>query len=235
MKVAVLNYCGTVGKTTLAAHLLKPRLADSIMLSIESINDDVSTLGLESEKFKGGKFIDVYKKLLVEDNCILDVGASNIEEFLDRMIKFQDSHEELDLFIVPVTPGQKEQRETVTTITALVKIGVPSEKIRVILNRVEDEPEAEFPLIFGAAKKLNFPLNKNCSVYTNEVYDLLNKRSKTVDAVLNDETDYKALLKEAIIEDDNKKVNECTDMLALRSLAKGVKDNLDLVYSEIIK
>ena len=30
MKIAVINYSGTVGKTTLAAHMLAPRMATTI-------------------------------------------------------------------------------------------------------------------------------------------------------------------------------------------------------------
>lgn len=234
MKLAILNYCGTVGKTTLAAHLFKPRMPDAPIMAIESINDDVSSLGLDSEKFKGDKYMQIYKRLLVQDDCIIDVGASNVENFLDRMIKFDGSHEEIDLFVVPVTPGQKEQRESAATIASLIEIGVPVEKIRVILNRVEDEPKAEFVTIFGAAKKFGFKLSEQCSVYENEVYDLLNKRSKTIDSVLNDETDYKAKLREAMVNDDDKAVNICTDMIALKSLSVGAKRNLDIVFNEIV-
>ena len=38
MKVAVINYSGNVGKSTVAGHLLKPRLKDAPIFSIESIN-----------------------------------------------------------------------------------------------------------------------------------------------------------------------------------------------------
>ena len=235
MKVAILNYCGTVGKTTLAAHLLKPRMIEAPIMAIESINDDVSNFGLESEKLKGDKYMQIYKRLLVHDDCIIDVGASNVENFLDRMIKFEGSHEEIDVFIVPITPGQKEQRESVSTIASLLEIGITVDKIRVILNRVQDEPRAEFVTVFGAANKLGFDLNENCSVYENEVYDLLNKRSKTIDSVLNDQTDYKAKLKKAITDEDDREINVCTDFIALKSLSSGAKRNLDIVFSEIFK
>ncbi len=35
MKIAVTNYCGTVGKTTIAAHLLSPRMNNAPVLAIE--------------------------------------------------------------------------------------------------------------------------------------------------------------------------------------------------------
>ena len=40
MKVAVINFSGNVGKTTIARHLLAPRIAGAEVISIESINAD---------------------------------------------------------------------------------------------------------------------------------------------------------------------------------------------------
>ena len=55
MKVAVLNFSGNVGKTTVAAHLLKPRMGDAPVYSIESINAGADADGLDVEKMKGKK------------------------------------------------------------------------------------------------------------------------------------------------------------------------------------
>jgi hypothetical protein len=41
MKIAVINFSGNVGKTTIARHLLLPRLpAGTELISVESINAD---------------------------------------------------------------------------------------------------------------------------------------------------------------------------------------------------
>ena len=40
MKVAVINFSGNVGKTTVAEHLLLPRIQGAELISIESINAD---------------------------------------------------------------------------------------------------------------------------------------------------------------------------------------------------
>ncbi len=45
MKVAVLNYTGTVGKTTIAAHLLSPRMNNAPIFAIETINETAEGLG----------------------------------------------------------------------------------------------------------------------------------------------------------------------------------------------
>ena len=40
MKVAVINFSGNVGKTTIARHLLVPRMAGAELIAVESINAD---------------------------------------------------------------------------------------------------------------------------------------------------------------------------------------------------
>ena len=46
MKVCVLNFSGNVGKSTIAAHLLQPRL-NAQVFSVESLNVDASSDGVE--------------------------------------------------------------------------------------------------------------------------------------------------------------------------------------------
>jgi len=45
MKVAVINFSGNVGKTTIARHLLAPRIAGAEVVSIESINAEDGEAG----------------------------------------------------------------------------------------------------------------------------------------------------------------------------------------------
>ena len=40
MKLAVINFSGNVGKTTVARHLLAPRIPGCELVSVESINAD---------------------------------------------------------------------------------------------------------------------------------------------------------------------------------------------------
>ena len=42
MKLAVINFSGNVGKTTVARHLLAPRIRGCQFVSVESINADES-------------------------------------------------------------------------------------------------------------------------------------------------------------------------------------------------
>ncbi|WP_226020567.1 StbB family protein [Serratia symbiotica] len=230
MKVAIINYTGTVGKTTIAAHLLSPRMNAAPIFAIESINETAAGLGVDVEKMNGDKFRSLFKKIMLEDNAIVDVGASNIEGFMNNMIKFDDSHEEFDFFIIPVTSGTKEQKESIQMLNLLASIGISANKIKVIFNRVNDDVDDEFPFIIGRHKKdKSFTLNKECAIFENELFDALSVKGLTVDAILNDPTDYKALLKNNR-EASDKERNQWADMHGLKALSKSVKRNLDDVY-----
>ena len=45
------------------------------------------------------------------DDAIIDVGASNVEEFIKSMQQYDGSHEEFDYFVVPVVKEKKQQSE----------------------------------------------------------------------------------------------------------------------------
>ncbi len=48
MKVAVINYSGSVGKTLVSTYLLAPRLKDAKFFAVETINQSASDLGLKT-------------------------------------------------------------------------------------------------------------------------------------------------------------------------------------------
>lgn len=111
MKVAVMNFSGNVGKTTVAGQLLKPRMGNARIFSIESINAGADADGLEVEKMKGRKFGELVDEIMLLDSAIIDVGASNVEDFVKLMQQYAGSHEEFDFFVVPVVK-EKKPRQT---------------------------------------------------------------------------------------------------------------------------
>ncbi|HDM8240674.1 TPA: StbB, partial [Vibrio campbellii] len=76
MKICVINFSGNVGKSIVSQHLLKPRIENSNIISVESINSD----GTNDEKIKGKRFTDIMNRVLDIQNVIVDVGASNVED-----------------------------------------------------------------------------------------------------------------------------------------------------------
>ena len=235
MKVAIMNFSGNVGKTTIAAHVLKPRMPQASIYSVESINAGADASGLEVEKLRGKKFGSLVDAIMMLDDAIIDVGASNVEDFMKNMQQYEGSHEEFDVFIIPVVKEKKVQSDTVNTITALRAIGVPANKIRVVFNKVEgdDDLADEFPAIFALGEiKKDCVVSPRAAIFSNEVFERLKSVGKSLGDLTADETDYRAKMKEATDEDE--KQNAVT-MIALQRLAKTANRNLDDVFSEITK
>lgn len=230
MKVAVINFSGNVGKTTIAGHLLKPRMGDAPIFSIESLNIDGSADGLDVEKLRGRNFGLLQEQLMTLDAAIVDVGASNVEDFLKLMQQYAGSHEEFDHFVVPVVKEKKQQADTVNTILALARLGVPPQRIRLVFNKVEvdERPEDEFPALFGlAARDGNFTLNRQALVYANEVFERLKSVGKSLGDITSDTTDYRARLRQA---SDEQEKETCIQMVVLKRLAVTANQNLDEAY-----
>lgn len=235
MKVAIINYSGNVGKTTVAGHLLKPRMGDAPIFSIESINAGADADGLEVEKMKGKKFGALVDELMPLDSAIIDVGASNVEDFLMLMQQYDGSHEEFDFFVVPVVKEKKVQADTVNTIRALQKLGVEKKKIRLVFNKAEmDESVAdEYASLVGyAAADKAFVLHPDAIIYSNEVYERLKAVGKSLGDITADQTDYRAQLRQAKDEDEKAM---CIQMVSLKRLAVTANKNLDDVFKVMFK
>lgn len=233
MKVAVINFSGNVGKTTIAAHLLKPRMADARVFSVESLNVDAAHDGLEVEKMKGKQFGQLQEELMVLDNAIVDVGASNVEDFLKLMLLFEGSHEEFDYFVVPTVGERKQQADTVNTIRALAKAGIPKSKIRLVFNKVQvdESVDDEFQALFGLAKlEKTFVINKAAAIQANEVFARLRSVGKTLGEIRDDATDYRAKLR---ISTDQNEREACVRMISLQRLAVTANRNLDAVFTSL--
>jgi hypothetical protein len=233
MKVIILSYTGNVGKTTVVAHVLSPRMGDASIIAVGKIDERVAELGVSVEVFNEREYSKAFSELLMTDNVIVDVGASNIEEFLNGMARFNGIHIKCDCFIIPVTSGTKEQRETMSMIGTLETLGVPPNKIRLLFNRVEHSVEDEFQILLEyVAKSNNATVNTQAAIYENELFDLLAIKKLSIDKLLNDSKDYKALLREDK-DADQKQRAYWADMLGIKALARGVNRNLNDVYAAL--
>lgn len=232
-KIAVINFSGNVGKTTIAAHLLKPRMGDARVFQFETINADSSPDGMEVEKIKGKQFGALQEDLMQMDTAIVDVGASNVEEFMKRMALFEGSHAEFDYFVVPVVSERKQQADTVNTIRALAGMGVPKEKIRLVFNKVDvdESVDEDFDALFGLAKlEKSFVINRAAAVHANEVFARLKSVNKTLGDISADATDYRAQLRAAADEHER---TACVRMISLQRLAVTANRNLDAVFATL--
>lgn len=231
MKVAVLNFSGNVGKSTIARHLILPRLSSAELIPVESINSDDS----DEAAIRGKQFGQLAEYLMTVDNAVIDIGASNVEDFVKLMKQYHGSHEDFDYFVVPVVKENKQQRDTISTIDALSSLGVPAKKIRIIFNRldVDDPVEQIFNGIFAYQKaEKKFTLKADAIIYNNEVFEKIKYSGKTIQEVISDQTDYKVLIKSATTQEE--KIAHAS-AISLKRLAVGVQDELDEVFKALFK
>ncbi|WP_287955594.1 StbB family protein [Achromobacter sp.] len=233
MKIVVLNYSGSVGKTMATSHVFAPRIPEAEIIAVESTNESAADLGLDVEQMRGEQFGRLFRKLLMAESAIVDVGASNIEDFLAELIKYDEAHREVDYYVLPVVSSGKAQRETIKTIQALTQIGVPTERVRVLFNRVDADVKEEFAPIFGYAIQAGgFMANPEAAIFENEIFDLLANKRTTIKEILADDTDYRQKLREAD-RNDKKRISQLSDMVALQALARPVDRQLDRAFSSL--
>jgi len=233
MKIVVMNFSGNVGKSTIAKNLLRPRLGDAQIFEVESLNVGSSADDPSVIKLRGKKYNEVVENMMMLDSAIVDVGASNVEEFLKQMQQYAGSHEEFDYFVIPTVKEKKQQADTVNTLRALKAIGVPKSKVRVIFNKVETDEsvEEEFSAIFALAElEKSFVLRPDAVIYANEIYERI--KGKSIDSILNDPVDYRAKMRET---SDEEEKAECIRMVSLKRLAITANANLDAVHKTLFK
>jgi hypothetical protein len=190
------------------------------VFAVESINSD----GTEDDAMRGKQFAELLESLAPLDDAVIDVGASNVEDFVNMMGKHRGSHEDFDYFVVPTVAKNKQLSDTISTIEGLANLGVPAKKMRVVFNMVEDDekPERIFSGLIGYhSENKNFTLKPDAIIHMNELYGKLKGAEQSIGDILNDTTDLKGLLKAAT--EASEKI-AITRRIATKRLAVGVTD-----------
>jgi MinD-like ATPase involved in chromosome partitioning or flagellar assembly len=229
MKVAVINFSGNVGKTTIARHLLAPRIEGAEVIAVESINADDA----QATALRGDQFGTLQEYLQTVDNVVVDIGASNVEDLLELMRRYRGSHEDFDYFVVPTVPALKQQQDTIATLAELARIGVQSPKVRLVFNQVEDAAGVHQTFESLLAFLREHPLaqaSTECRLGTNEVYERMKGSHVSLAELAADDTDYKSLI--ARTPDIAEKV-VLAQTLATRRLACGVVPELDACFAAL--
>jgi hypothetical protein len=229
MKVAVINFSGNVGKTTVARHLLAPRIEGAEVIAIESINADDG----QTQALRGRQFGELQEYLQTVDSVVVDIGASNVEELLSLMRKYCGSHEDFDYFVIPTVPALKQQQDTIATLAELTRLGVPASKLKLVFNQVEDDVKVSetFDTLLAFIEE-NPPAHANtlCRLGANEIYERVKGAGAGLAELASDETDYKALIAQAR---DTAEKLAWAQKLATRRLASGVVPELDACFGAL--
>jgi hypothetical protein len=229
MKIAVINFSGNVGKTTVARHLLLPRIAGAELIAVESINADDGQV----QALRGREFGALQEYLQTVDNVVVDIGASNVEDLLGLMHRYSGSHEDFDCFVVPTVPALKQQQDTIATLVELADLGVAPARLRLVFNMVEDD--VDLVQAFGQlhafiGKQPIAQVEPACRLGRNEIYARIKDSGVDLPALLRDDTDYKALIAQA--RGTPEKV-ALAQKLATRRLARGVVPELDACFAAL--
>jgi hypothetical protein len=229
MRLAVINFSGNVGKTTVARHLLAPRIPGCQVVAVESINADDG----QSLTIRGRQFAQLQEFVQSVDNVVVDIGASNVEELLKLMRRYRDSQEDFDGFIVPTVPARKQQQDTAATLTELAGIGVPPERMRLVFNQIDDDSPIDRTfdtlLAYCASSRVVQARLATCISF-NEVYALVRGTSQSLAEVAADNTDYKAGIAKASVQSDKLAL---AHRLAIQRLARGVIPELDACFEAL--
>lgn len=228
MRIVILSGSGNVGKTVVAEHLLAPRLKDALLISFGSLRDPK----LSGQWLYREAVSQVFADLLEHEHCLIDVSNDATRALLAGIRQFASVHTFVDHFVVPVTGSSKVQQDTVMLLQQLKSLGVISNKVRLVFNRVESSVSQQFGSLLYYVSELNYEhANKNLAIFENELFDILAEENLTIRQVLDDKTDYKTLLRE------NKEAGEqreyWADRFGIKCLAKGVNSNLDSCYMEL--
>ncbi|MFM9428021.1 MinD-like ATPase involved in chromosome partitioning or flagellar assembly [Variovorax sp. GrIS 2.14] len=242
MKICVLNLSGNVGKSTLAVHLLAAYAPGARIVSVESVNataaNDVQ--GLDVEALSASRFKEIFREIMMGDNVIVDVGASNVAAFMTEMKRFKSAVGEFDLVLVPTVPADKQQRDTIATIDWLHDLGLDAHKVRVVFNQYASDALDPVDIVYaqvvgyaaaGGREKAVF--EPHAVIDRNEVYELAKETGQFVRELAGSTTDWKAARGEAKRAGDMDALERAMSAQMTQDLARTAHDNLTRVHALI--
>jgi MinD-like ATPase involved in chromosome partitioning or flagellar assembly len=240
MKICVLNLSGNVGKSTLAVHLLAAFSPGARVVSVESINasevDQVDALDVEA--FSASRFREIFRELMVHDEVIVDVGASNVAAFMGEMARYRSAVGEFDLVLVPTVPADKQQRDTIATIDWLHALGVESRKVRVVFNQYPGDSLDPIAAVYaqvvgyGASDgRGNAVFEPYAVVAHSEAFELAKGSRRTLREIAADTTDWKGARADARRAGDMEALERAMAAQMTHDLAVTAQDNLAQVHA----
>lgn len=233
-KIVVLNAVGNTGKSLVSSEFLKPRMPFADLIRIETINshgenDHAAKLSARSSE-------EVWEKIDMSDQTIIDVGASNYEQFIERLSENFGAHEDFDAFVIPTTPDPKAQEDTLSTVEELIFIGVNPERIRILFNKYDpfDSVKKMYSKIFGRSdivEQINLDDAKHhITIKHSEAFLSAQEKGIKFTDIANDETDYRKLMRE----NSGEERAELSRKNTLKRMAKTTNIELDNSFDRLL-
>lgn len=208
-KVAVINFKGGVGKSTIANLLDLPNKV-IVNLDIQdaknsNYSDTINYLALKEEY---GVSVNEATELLKEEGkewIVFDTPGSITNEFLEII-------DDVDYIIIPFTKGRRSKETTLETIKAVLEV-MDNEKVKfgLILNMYQDENDIEEelkPLEDEVKKILGDKYKCSTALKFSKAVSTMEKTKKSIDELdLTNKIAYKAFKKR--VKEMNDRLREC--------------------------
>ena len=245
--VAIINKSGNVGKTTIGSCMIAPRLKNlDLVAYIENTNHIPNQIPAPIGVVHGAhEFGDVENKLLDAclngKSCLIDFGASDFNTTIEMLKQYKTVKNRVDVYIVPCTPGKKEQIDTTVTIEALINLGISPDKIRVLFNQVMHRDKQNLKRLFSSIFSLQQEIMENhgktffahvdATMFQAEIFKRLYELEMTLEEVLADETDFEMAI---LAEPDKDKKYDLAHRMSIRGLAENADETFDEVFKALM-
>ena len=239
MKILIMHNSGNVGKSLTTREVFYQNFDgdNKMVLEIESRNASSSNFNMNVVRIdfeKPTALQDLTQYGIIYDDYILDVGSSEIKEFLNAIEKSREILDEFDIIIVPTIKDQKIIPDTKKTMMIIRLLGY-EEKLQVLFNRITNPStiEEDFESLFLWRKKEKFNLNPNLYLadYTESTNDLI-KQKLLSSEIIQDTTDYRALAIKYHQDGDAEKSRKASNSLLTQRIAKSLNSDAKVLFEK---
>ena len=202
MRIFVLNSSGNVGKSIVSREVLYPFMENAKIIEVETVNSSSEHFkSLNLEKITNfDEFDSLYLKIIETENLILDVGASKLTQFLDKLSEFAGIETLFDYFVIPTIEGDKVPTDTVRTILYLKSLGIDNDKIKVVFNNATSIEK--FNILFMQEEKIGYTFDKDLFIPKSNIFPELGLLRATIKDIYKEDIEsYKAEILKAKPED----------------------------------
>lgn len=235
---ALLNFDGTIGKTTIADHQISPRLGSGTP-RLKKFR--IETLNAGGHEGDGTRVVDSTKLnaiactfVAARSNMLLDIGSSNVKDVIAGLRKLEGFSDRITHWLVPTTPDLKVHEGTLATVSFLLSLGVDPGTVTVLPNRVNaDTFASDFSRLQNVLVRDGI---RFCPIGIKEsdVFKLTGNR--TITQIAEDHTNYDELLSELSDEQiEDGYGEEYAQHIVTRMLALAVNKEMDDAFRWIFR
>jgi hypothetical protein len=234
-----MHNSGNVGKSLITREVFYQNFdsENKMVLELESRNASSSNFNMNVVRIDFGKpaaLQDLTQYGIIYNDYILDVGSSEIKDFLAAIEKTKEILEEFDLIIVPTIKDQKIIPDTKKTMMVVRLLGY-EKKLRVLFNRVTNPSaiQEDFESLFTWAKKEKFFLDPDLCFadYTESTNDLIRQKLLSSE-LLNDSTDYRALAIKHHQDGNTEGSRKASNRLLTQRIAKSLNADAKVLFEK---